>query len=362
MPVKRPAARPSAEGYPSLRSAMCLYCLVLIGSIVVATSLYNIDVVFLRLVSSIFITAGFTAALMFTSRIRPTAIFGERPTTRQVILSLLIGLFACLPSFWIMTVFYAWLYSAVGPLPYPFTDAPASMFLLEYSLVVPLAQGLLFWAFIQRAAEGLSRVRGALLAAVLYATYGLFTHNLTTSSMPGLLIVGLLAAFAVYTTRSAWCGIALTATYGVLSALNEMPPAIQPIFWQQIMAGYFGNQSQATNPFSVRWLLLVAVTGFIAFILFQILRVTAAARSEQTLPRSAPKLLWWLPLVISVLLLAVGVYGEMVTRLSYGQYINQLQRAPTAQRTATTVPGQAPPVQVPKAPSQTPQGADQQSK
>ena len=149
MPVNRPAARPSAEGYPSLRSAMWLYCLVLIGAIIVSANLYTIDVVFLRLIGSIFVTAGFTAALMFASRIRPTAIFGERPTARQVIISLLIGLAAWVPSAWVMLSIYAGLYSAVGPLPLPsILDAPPAAFLLQGGLIAPLAQGLLFWGFI----------------------------------------------------------------------------------------------------------------------------------------------------------------------------------------------------------------------
>jgi hypothetical protein len=258
-----------------------------------------------------------------------------------------------------MLSIYAWLYSAVGPLPLPsILDAPPAAFLIQSGLVAPLAQGLLFWAFIQRAAEGLNRVRGALLAAALYAACGLYTHNLATSSIPGLLIIGLLAAFAVYITRSAWCGIAVTATYGVLWALNEMPTS----FLQNLMAGYFGDQSQATNPFSVRWLLLVAVSGFIAFILFQVLRVTAAARSKRAMPRSAPKRLWWIPLVIGVLLVAGGVYGEVVARVSYGQYVTQPQYVPAPAATATSAPGAAPPVQVPRPPSQTPQGANEQPK
>ena len=348
MPVNRPAARPSAEGYPSLRSAMWLYCLVLIGSIIVSTLQYNIDVVFLQLVVSVFITAGFTAVLMFASRVRPAAIFGERPTARQVIISLLIGLSLWVPPTLIMLTIYAWLNSAVGPRTPPIPNDTFAALLIQNGLIAPLAQGLLFWAFIQRAAEGLNRVRGALLTAVLYAAYGLFTHYYAASSIPGLLIVGLLAAFVVYATRSAWCGIAVTAMYGVLWS---MPASLVADF----IAGYFGDQSQATNPFSLRWLLLVAVTGFVAFILFQVLRVTATGRSKRTPPHSTPKRLWWIPLVISALLLVVGVYGEVVARtLSYQQYVTQPQYVPAPAATMTPVPGAAPPVQVPKLPSQTP--------
>ncbi len=356
MPVNRPAARPSAEGYPSLRSALWLYCLVMVGAVVVTVLQYNVDVVWLRLIVSVFVSAGFTAAVMFASHIRPTAIFGARPTARQVILSLLIGLAAWFPSAWIMLSIYAWLYSAVGPLPSFILDAPPVWFLIQNGLIAPLAQGLLFWAFIQRAAEGLSRVRGALLTAVLYAVFGLFTHNLATSSIPGLLIIGLLAAFVVYHTRSAWCGIAVTATYGVLWALNEMPTS----FLQSLMAGYFGDQSQATNPFSARWLLLVAVSSFIAIILFQVLRVTEAAGSKRAMPRSAPKRLWWIPLVIGALLVVGGVYGEIEERLRYGQYMTQPQVAPAPAATMTPAPGAVPPVQVPKSASQTPQSANEQ--
>lgn len=335
---------------------MWLYLLVLIGTVVViVVPAQTIDGVFLALIAAIFVTAGFTIIMMFVTHVRLMAILGEPPKIIQLVISLLIGIAVWFPSAWVSLALYSWLNSAVGPVPLPFTAVSPTSLLIQNTLIVPLAQGLLFWAYIQRAAEGLHRpVWGVVLTAALFAGYGLFTSDLATSAMPGLLLVGLCAAFVVYLTRSAWCGIAVMMTYGLVWTLNEVPTS----FMQTMLASYFGGATQASDPFSVRWLLLVIVGGFIGFILLQILRVIAASPDKPAGLRSAPKPLWWLPMALSILILVAGVYSEILLRdLNYVKGQTPVQTAPIVTRTPTPV-GPAP-VVVPKFPSQAPQATNQ---
>src|SRR5262249_50790650 len=140
------------------------------------------------------------------------------------------------------------------------------------AVIVPVAQGLLFWGYIQRAGEQIGPARGALLAAALYAIYGLVTTELGLGSIPGLLLVGLLAAFITYYIGSTWCGIAVLAGYGVAWPLLQKP-----------LVDYVGL-SELGNPLSIRWLLAVAVSGFVAFILFQAIRLRAGEKRQSDVP------------------------------------------------------------------------------
>jgi membrane protease YdiL (CAAX protease family) len=292
-------------GYPSLRSAMWLYCLVVLGTAAIVIPLaYSIDVLLPRLMAALVAAAGFTFAAVIIGRLSPVALFGQPPLRSSLVLSLLIGLAIWVPASWIRFTIYIWLNSAVGLLPPPMpSNAPPLSVLFQAAVIIPLCHGFLFWGYIQRAAEGLDRLRAAVLAAALFGLYGLFTAEGALSSVPEMFVVGLLAALAVYYTNSAWPGILVLSGYGAARILLE-----------DTLFTFLGEQF--INPFSVRWLLIVAVTAFIAFILFQALRLRAAAPRETTEVRTAPKPLWWIPLAISVVLFLVGAYGELALRLS----------------------------------------------
>jgi hypothetical protein len=321
------ASKPARKSaYPSLRSALWLYCLVVLGTAAIVIPLaYSIDVLVPRLMAALVAVAGFTFVAMMISRISPAALFGRPPTSISLVLSLLIGLAIWIPASWIRFTIYIGLNSVLGPLPPPLpTNAPPLSVLIQAGVIIPLCHGFLFWAYIQRAAEGLGRRRGAILVAALYGIYGLFTAEGALSSVPELFVVGLFAAFAVYYTNSAWPGILVLSGYGAARVLLE-----------DTLFNFLGDQF--INPFSVRWLLIVVVTAFIAFILFQVVRLRAAVQTEAAEARVAPKRLWWIPLAISAALFLVGVYGELTLRLS---------ARPNAQAVPAPRPG-APPVVIP---------------
>jgi len=58
----------------------------------------------------------------------------------------------------------------------------------------------------------------------------------------------------------------------------------------------------------------VAITGFAAFILFQIIRVSTLDRAEKNPYRAAPKRLWGIPLFLIIVVFALGSYGEVILR------------------------------------------------
>ncbi len=297
------AAVTSVERYPSLRGALWLYLLVFVATAAIFSVLrFNIDPLFLRLVASIFITAGFTVVAMFMTKVQPATIFGRRPSIKFLILSLLAGLAIWVPATWVRFLVNSVLNEGFGVLPPPMqTTATPQSILFQAGIIIPLCQTLLFWAYLQRAAEGISKARGALLTAVLYALYGLFMTEAAFSGVPELLLVGLLAAFTVYAMDSAWYGFVVIAGYG----------AARPLFETSLFT-YLGDQFGFL--LGIRWLLIVVITGFIAFILFQAIRVSALDRTEQNPYRAAPKRLWGIPLFLIIVVFVVGTYREVVLR------------------------------------------------
>ncbi|MCC7446350.1 MAG: hypothetical protein IT324_02990 [Anaerolineae bacterium] len=308
MSKTRPDPKPSAAltgvaRYPSLRGALWLYLLVFIATAAIFGVLsYNIDPLFLRLLAAIFITAGFTIAAMFITDVRPATIFGRRPTIKFLILSLLAGLAIWVPATWVRFLVYSVLNDVFGVLPPPLqTTAAPQAIIVQAGIIIPLCQTVLFWAYLQRAAEGISKARGTLLTAVLYALYGLFTTEAAFSGVPELLLVGLLAAFTVYAMDSAWYGFVVIAGYGMARTLFETT-----------LFTYLGDQFGFL--LGIRWLLVVAITGFAAFILFQVIRVSALDQTAKNPYRAAPRRLWGIPLLLIILAFALGTYGEVVLR------------------------------------------------
>jgi hypothetical protein len=117
--------------------------------------------------------------------------------------------------------------------------------------------------------------------------------------------VGLVAALATYYTRSMWCGVAVLSGYGAAQLLPR-----------RVLTDFLG--SQVTDLFSVRWLLLVVITAFLAFVVVRVLSVVESDRAKAPTPRAAPTGRWWIPLLISVCLFLFSLYAEYSSRLLYG--------------------------------------------
>jgi hypothetical protein len=281
----------------------------------------------LRLLATIFITAGFTFGAVYFNKVSLAAIYGRSPTVISLILSLLMGAAIWVFSSWVMLIVYIGLESWIGELPPLLTQADVSQLFTQIVVFVPVTQGFMFWAYVQRAAEGIGRARGAVLTAFLFAFYALITADLGLSSVVGLLPLGLLAAFSVYVTGSAWCGTLVLSGYGIAS------------LFQGNLFNFVGPD-QFGMPFSPRWILIVVITAFIAFILLQVLRATT--KGETDLFRARPRPLWWLPFALSVALFLLSGVGEIALR-------DASRRA--QQRPAPTSPGSTSPPISPATPT-----------
>ncbi|MEP7288826.1 MAG: CPBP family glutamic-type intramembrane protease [Chloroflexota bacterium] len=295
--------------FPSLRAALWLYLLVLIGTAALTLSLAtNIEPLFLRFVAALFIVGGFTLAAIFLQRLKLHDLVGRAPGPISLIVSVLAGVAIWFPFYWLSFMVYRFLENTVGPFPPRLvTESSQVTYILQYGIIIPLFQGLLFWGFIQHAAGQSNRFRGAILTALLFAGYGLFSTDLASSAIPALVLVGLMAAFTVYFTDSIWYAIGITAGYNL-----GLPLLLNPLLNSYFLVTVSDDQYQ--NLFSVRWLLLVIVMSFIAFILLQFIRLRVPLDPAQLPSTSRTLRLWWIPLLLSVVLLGAIVTSEMTLR------------------------------------------------
>jgi hypothetical protein len=292
--------------YPALRSAGWLYLIVLVltGAVVILAPL-NLDPRLLRLLAALILAGGGTIFAILISGAHFGAVFG-RPPRVSGLLDLSLGF---LPP----------------PRALQAGVTPAAL-AIQFGLLVPLCQGVLFWAYIQRAAEGIGGGTGAVFTAVLFALYGLVSAEFGMRIIPAYLLIGLAAAFAGYFTESAWCGIAVLIGYSLMRALfEESEPQIR--LFQSLGA------ESAADLVNARWLFAVAVTLFTAFATIQILRALHARDSNP--PRSVPRRLWWIPTVLALLVCLVISYGEISTRQ---QFQRRLTPNPSSNSTVLPVP------------------------
>lgn len=311
-PAPTDPAMPEADvsRYPSLRSAAWLYLSVLLFTTIIIVGLpQNIDVRLLRLLAALILAGGGTMLALFLTNTGLGAIFGRRPRPGALILSLLTGAALWLPVSWLLIVVDGLLDVSLGFLPAPRalqSGVSTIALIVQFGLVVPLCQGLLFWAFIQRAAEGVGSMTGATLTAVLFALYGLVSADFGMTIIPAYLLIGLAAAFAGYFTGSAWAGIGVLVGYHLTRALFENTQGQVALF----------NTLGAETPeqlIGARWLFALALSLFAAFAMLQALR--ALHPREANAPRSAPRRLWWIPVVVGLALCLWISYGEINTRL-----------------------------------------------
>jgi hypothetical protein len=167
----------------------------------------------------------------------------------------------------------------------------------------------------------------------------LITTDLALSSVVGLILVGLLAAFTVYYTGSAWSGTLVVIGYGIVTSILYYPDPSLPI--STALYNFLGDQ--IANPLSLRRLLVLAITTFLSFIFFQILRTTAKESTGEILVRAQPRPLWWIPLVLSLILFLFSGLGEIALRRNTG--LRQQRPAPTSP--GSTSPPVSPPTLTP---------------
>ncbi len=333
------------QKYPSLRSAAILYLLVIPAGGLITALGEGIDIVFLRLISALFVQAGFTVVALIINAIRPAAILGKRPSLPVLMISFIAGLAVWPPATWLLSLFSQTLGGAFGNLPRSVSsgatlEAQAVMF----GIILPLCQGLLFFGYIFTAARGLGRWRGVLLTAVLFGLFGMFGAGLGMSAILPYLLIGLVAGVLTLRSGSIWAGIL------VISGFNMGEPLLRDVLIQSLLKG------QAGDPLSFGWLTTVAVTLFLTFMLVQAARALIVPDVEGTPTRfAAPRRGWWLPILAVIVLCLVIGYGEIVTRRQTG--VTRPRPTPTTASGSTSPPltGSRTPAPTP---SQTPKPAN----
>jgi hypothetical protein len=295
---------------PSLRFALWLYLLVLLLTIAIV-GLVPGEVLLFRLIAAFFALIS-TAVAIYASRTDWKTVTGHKPTFGELFVSLLMGIALWLPVFWLIFLTNAWMNTAIGPRaapdPLP-TGATRLAVIIQSGIVIPLFQGILFWAFLQKAAQGLGRLRGILLTAVLFGMFGLFSTEFGMSAFPAYFVIGLAASFVAHVTGSAWTGIAAVSGFSLMRPILERTP------WERDLFAFLNPPalSPEASLIGTRWLMVVVVSAFFVFMLIQVIR--ARSRQPEPTPPAAPGRLWWIPLGLSVVLCLVLAYGEIVIRL-----------------------------------------------
>lgn len=305
--VKKPAQSP----YLSLRTALWLYFFVLIGTaaVIIGLSQY-VDPTFLQLIIALIFPAGLTAFVIYRTRTSLEALIGRPPEVISLLAGVGVGFFLGGLALWLNFLVYNWLERNVGALAPPLeSNVILFSLILQSVAIIPISQGFLFWAVIQRSTTGLGRIASIVLLAALFAMYSLFSSvaNLGITVIPSAFIVGLIAALAISYTDCAWYGVVITASYN--------------FFWVCFqngllgISGTIGNYlgSDGGNLLSVRWLFLVIVSAFLAFIMLQVIRLRALAERDDN-PPAQTKAFWTLPLVLSVLFILFAGYAEISLR------------------------------------------------
>ncbi|PJF31909.1 MAG: hypothetical protein CUN51_02920 [Candidatus Thermofonsia Clade 1 bacterium] len=320
---------------PTLRSALWLYLIALIGTALIVIGLQNAirSLSFLRLVAA-FLAVGlplFIAA--FVLRLPIGGSFGRSPRLLHLLAGLLIGIAAWLPASWLTFAANYALDATIGILPPPpaVTEGVLPLAaIVQLGVVVPTLQGILFWAYLQRSASGLGANGAALFAAALYGLFALVGTEFGYAGIAGALMIGLLAAFMTRYAESAWAGIAVGCGYSLVRPLLENTPLEAQLF-----------TALGTELFGGAWLLTAGSGAFIAVFLLQMVRAFRAAPLENP-PQVRMGSAWYIPLIIALGLYLLIGYGEFGLRAQ-----NALRGAPPPPESGSTI--------VPIRPSPTPE-------
>lgn len=186
----------------------------------------------------------------------------SRPSRQIAIFAILIGALASVAGAWLLSVVNGLLTTWLGALPTAVPTAAGSLaILLIDGIAMPLAQGVLFWIFLQGAAES-ARLRSAWLTALLFAGAAVLISNAGISAGIAALPQGIGAAMITALSGTGWAGVIASVAYGLASLL--LPP-------------YLLNRL-GINALSLNWAAAALFSLFGIFFLLQ----TAQARLPQT--------------------------------------------------------------------------------
>lgn len=311
---------------PTLRGALWLYVIALIGTALIVIGLQGAirSLSLLRLIAA-FMAVGlplFIAAFVY--RLPIAGSFGGAPRLLHLLAGLLMGAAAWLPASWLIFVSNYLLDMTVGILPPPPAITEGILPLaavIQLGIVVPTLHGALFWGYLQRCAAGFGANGAALLTAALYALFALASTEFGYAGVLGALLIGLLAAFTTRYAESAWGGIAVGCGYSLVRPLLENSPLEAQLF-----------TALGTKLFGGTWLLAAGVGAFAAIFLLQMLRAFRAAPPE-TPSKVRMGGAWQVPLIIALALCILIGYGEFGLRAQ-----NALRVLPPPDHGSTIVP------------------------
>jgi membrane protease YdiL (CAAX protease family) len=278
----------------------------------------TVETPLLRMLAAFFLVGGFSICALIITGTRPAQYVGaSRPRLFQLGLGLIIGLALWLPVWWLIIVQHTTLNTLIGALPLTNSASGADRLslLIQFGIVIPLIHSFLFLGLIYQAAVRWKQLMGVLIVAALYGIFALFSTEFGFSGIVAYFVVGFVAALAVYFTQSLWVGAMVFVGYSIVRPLigqAELGAKLQNFLFPIDMApdaALFGG----------RFMLLVLVGTFIAFICLQALRLSVEKTNEATLPAPFPAAnagrLWWIPLVLTLVLVVILEYGELAQRL-----------------------------------------------
>lgn len=325
-PVVKDKAKPEfIYSLPGLRGALwMLFAAMLISILVVIGLQENIEVLVLRLIAASIAALGVIGLTLF-NRIPIGSIVGVRSGVVGVIMGVLIGAAMWIPINWTLLIVELVLSAVIGSLtpPAPLaTSATRVGAVFQLGVIIPLAQGLLLFGLIQHSAQttrGFTRWGAVLFTAFCFAILSLVTTEYGLAAILPFFLLGVAAGALTLWTGSIWPGAAVIGGYQLVRALTE-----DSAFQLQFLGFVVGNSDQSINSvlFGARYLLLVFVGSFIAFVLLQIARAVLRRSGAIPMVQQQPvRRLTFIPAVlIGLLLLAVG-YGELQLRVLGTGYI-----------------------------------------
>lgn len=298
-----------------MRGVLWLYFLITVGSFALIFFLVStVETPLLRLMAALFMVGGLSICALVVTGARPDSFVGKRPRLFQLGMGFIIGLALWLPIWWLIIVPYTTLNTMIGALPLSTISSGADRLalIIQFGIVVPLLHSFLFLGIIYRAAVGWKQLTGVVIVGALYGLFSLFSTEFGFSGVVAYFVIGFVAALAVYFTQSLWVGSMVLVGFSLVRPLigdAQLGARLQNFLFPTDMsadAALFGG----------RFLLVVLIGTFIAFLCLQALRLSVEKTSESApLPATKPGRLWWIPLLLTLILVIVVGWGEIGLRM-----------------------------------------------
>ena len=284
--------------------------LVAIGLFAAQTALANSDRLTLRYLLNTGVIAGAALLVMIVTRRSARALLGPAPEPVSLALAGAAALCLWAPAWWLMDALNYALDRHVGllTLPEPITGLPdrllgVTLNTASYELgiafavvVLPWAAAWLLWGLYQPELDTfIGRRRAAIFAGLTGGAFFALTavQNVApalpwgTASVPGYIVIGLVAAWAVYLTGSPWAGFTAFGTFAYAS-----------FAWRDDLFRQFAGKDY----WDPAWLTVLLLGTFGAVICLQAIRYRVDRLPEPDRLRKQPAVMW-----LAVIILLTGV-------------------------------------------------------